>query len=121
MTLTADQLLAELKGTRCDRCNEFIEQPRDELQNESMVTVSGGYGSFVDDITHAPMWSPYEYIYCEACSMAMARFMGMTRVIFEHHTSTICKCADRDDYRTPGDSWAECQCPVCVEYRGRRP
>jgi len=68
------------KGARipriCHACGAGLQIERKptgcDTYNELYLTLAGGYGSFVDDITHQG-GLPYVFTLCEACAVRLCR------------------------------------------------
>lgn len=74
----------------CDACGGALEHSRETLYNEALLTIGGGYGSFVDDLGRG---GPYAYVICEACAKRVCETLGLRDPLAEHATSTVCACS----------------------------
>ena len=114
------------KGARipriCDACGAGLQIERKswgaDTYNELYLTLAGGYGSFVDDITHRGD-RPYTFTLCEACAARLCREFKFWAPLREHHTSTVCECPDRPVRDARGFP-LPCECPVCQAGRETR-
>ena len=114
-----ERLLAELEP-RCQACGSALQIERragfTDCYNEALFSLSGGYGSFTDDLVQGP----YELIICEACAMKVARVLNLDAAIRQHHTSTVCACSDAPPKKA--DGWpAQCLCAACRRARRTDP
>jgi len=101
----------------CDSCGAALSIVADggfsQIYNEAYLILEGGYGSFVDDITH-PNSEPYRFVLCETCALRLCHGFRLFAPLREHHTSTVCECPDRparDEHGFP----LTCDCPVCQD------
>jgi len=107
------------KGARipriCHACGAGLQIERKptgcDTYNELYLTLAGGYGSFVDDITHQG-GLPYVFTLCEACAVRLCREFKFRAPLREHHTSTVCECPDRPQRDARGFP-EPCECSIC--------
>jgi len=65
---------------QCTRCGEVIPTmdtgtDHEQLEDELYVTLSGGYGSFRDDLAQG---GPDNHTLCKTCATALCDFLGVT-------------------------------------------
>ena len=109
-----ERVLAQTKPA-CDACGAALSARHHrggwDVENEVCLTLSGGYGSFVD--TAISDHNRYSYLLCEACALRLCRSLGLQAPVREHHTSTVCECPDRPVRDSRGFP-TPCRCAYCT-------
>lgn len=113
MRAAYDRVMAQERPA-CDACGGplllHLCAGERELENELLLVLGGGYGSFVD--TGLPERAHYAYVLCESCAVRLCRTFGLRAPMREHHTSTVCECPDRPERDERGFPQA-CGCADC--------